>query len=306
MLFDTLVLSGGGIKGIQMLGALQYSYDKKILSDIKAYIGTSVGGIICYLLILGYMPKEIIANKLLTKLLGKIRSFDMVSLINGEGVIPFSEIQQIIEMFTLEKAGKFFTMKELEERYGKKLYLCTYNMSTAKECLISVETHPSMPVITALRMTSNLPLIFDRFKYENDYYLDGGLSNMFPIDHGIKIGKKIFGINMLSDEKTLYDKPEDGLLAYIARIIETSRRSLTIKNIENSDNGINFIITMSCNYNLLKMDIPMKEKLNVFSDGYQILKNEWETRSNIEDVIEYIGLQIDFNNSQIENITDKL
>lgn len=306
MLFDTLALSGGGIKGIQMLGALQYAYDRNIINSVIHYIGTSVGGIICYLLIIGYKPKEIISNKLLTKLLGKIRSFDMVSLINGEGVISFSEIQQIIEMFTLEKAGKFFTMKELEEKYNKKLYLCTYNMSLAKECLISAETHPTMPVITALRMSSNLPLIFDRFKYQNDYYIDGGLTNMFPVDYGLKIGsKKIFGINMLSDEKTLYDKPEDGLLSYIARIIETSRRSLTLKNIEKSDNGINFITTMSCNYNLLKMDIPMKEKLDVFSEGYQIVKNEWETRNDIEETIEYLVLQIDFEKTKIENNFDK-
>ena len=69
-MYDTLVLSGGGVNGILELGALQYCNDKNLLSSIKTYVGTSIGSIICYLLIIGYTPVEIIVylcthNKLL-------------------------------------------------------------------------------------------------------------------------------------------------------------------------------------------------------------------------------------------------
>ena len=57
--FDTLVLSGGSSKGILILGALQYAQDNFLLNKINKYIGTSVGSIICFLLLIGYTPIEI-------------------------------------------------------------------------------------------------------------------------------------------------------------------------------------------------------------------------------------------------------
>jgi hypothetical protein len=69
--YDTLVLSGGSSKGIIILGALQYLIDNYLISNIETYIGTSVGSIICYLLLIGYTPIEIIVyickNQLLEK-----------------------------------------------------------------------------------------------------------------------------------------------------------------------------------------------------------------------------------------------
>ena len=58
--FDTLVIAGGSSKGIVTLGALQYLYDNNIGKNINTYIGTSSGSIICFLLIIGYTPIEII------------------------------------------------------------------------------------------------------------------------------------------------------------------------------------------------------------------------------------------------------
>ena len=58
--FDTIVLSGGSIKGIVTLGALQYAKENYLLENIKTYIGTSSGAIISYLLAIGYNPIEMI------------------------------------------------------------------------------------------------------------------------------------------------------------------------------------------------------------------------------------------------------
>ena len=59
--YKNVVISGGAIKGIASLGALQYLVDNQFicLQDTLNYIGTSVGGIISYLLIIGYTPIEI-------------------------------------------------------------------------------------------------------------------------------------------------------------------------------------------------------------------------------------------------------
>ena len=49
--YDTLVLSGGSSKGIIILGCIQYLVDNYLLKGIETYIGTSVGSIICFLLL---------------------------------------------------------------------------------------------------------------------------------------------------------------------------------------------------------------------------------------------------------------
>ena len=58
--YNTLVLSGGGSKGIPMIGALQYLYDHDIIQEFDSFYGSSVGGILCVLIILGYTPRQII------------------------------------------------------------------------------------------------------------------------------------------------------------------------------------------------------------------------------------------------------
>ena len=60
-MYTTLVLSGGGVKGILMLGAIQYMIDNRLLEKTTTYIGTSVGAMIGYLLAIGYTPIEIVA-----------------------------------------------------------------------------------------------------------------------------------------------------------------------------------------------------------------------------------------------------
>ena len=62
--YEVLVLSGGGTKGVLQLGMLHGMYtNKKInFNRIHAYVGTSIGAISCFLLILGYLPVEILSH----------------------------------------------------------------------------------------------------------------------------------------------------------------------------------------------------------------------------------------------------
>jgi len=56
----TLCFSGGGIKGFSFLGALEGLIEKKIinLSEIRCFVGTSIGAMLSFLLILGWEIEE--------------------------------------------------------------------------------------------------------------------------------------------------------------------------------------------------------------------------------------------------------
>ena len=60
-MYKTLVLSGGGIKGIGVLGILTNLMEKGLidLKNFENFIGSSVGGIICCLLCLDQSPIDI-------------------------------------------------------------------------------------------------------------------------------------------------------------------------------------------------------------------------------------------------------
>jgi len=59
--YDTICLSGGGIKGFAFIGVLENLQIKSIIdiNKISYFVGTSIGSMMCYLLVLGYSVSEI-------------------------------------------------------------------------------------------------------------------------------------------------------------------------------------------------------------------------------------------------------
>ena len=59
--YNIIVLSGGGKKGMAQLGLLHGLYINKFINfnKIKIYVGTSIGAIINFLLVINYSPVEI-------------------------------------------------------------------------------------------------------------------------------------------------------------------------------------------------------------------------------------------------------
>ena len=62
---------------------------------------------------------------------------------------------------------------------GKKLTMIGTNFSKACETVFNYETYPLMSVITAIRISCSIPVIFEPVLFEGDYYIDGGLINNF-------------------------------------------------------------------------------------------------------------------------------
>lgn len=220
MEYDTLVLSGGGFRGIAQLGCLDYLYKQKKLIKVKTFIGTSIGAIINYLLIIGFTPQEIVSyiccndivpnvtaetNKVLSSLLTILvsenkldRAKDILSKISKYGIFDYNKIYSTLETMTRQKLDLIPTLEELYYITEKTLIVCTYkyNNNNGKACYISYKTNPTLNCLDALRMSSNIPLIFGEYSFEDYKYIDGGIIDNFPI-------------NYKHDEKDKEDKKED-------------------------------------------------------------------------------------------------
>ena len=148
--FDTIVIAGGSSKGILTLGALQYAYDNFILKKINTYIGTSSGSIICFLLLIGYTPIEIIVYLCTHQLLEKLQHFNIVAMLNGNGALSFSNIYEQLEKMTIDKLGYLPTFEDIYNNFKKKIICVTYNITDDKTEYISYETYPQLPCLIAL------------------------------------------------------------------------------------------------------------------------------------------------------------
>jgi NTE family protein len=266
--YNTLVLSGGSIKGCCTLGALQYFYDKQMLNKVSTYVGVSIGSIICYLLAIGYTPRELIVYTV-TQMDFQF-TFNIMAMTQGSGATSFYKIQEHIEKLTMNKLGTFLTLKALQERFGKTLICSTYNYTKGTVEYLSPETYPDLPCITALRMSANLPLIFDRFEYMGNFYLDGGIADNFPIDVVDFEGKKVLGIYM---ESKYENSDEWKILEYIYRLMFIPINQNTKYKVKNVSERCTILSLSSPNVKVFDMNQTPAAKLDMFSSGYHDTKN---------------------------------
>ena len=275
--FDTLVIAGGSSKGILTLGALQYAYDNNVLRKIDTYIGTSSGSIICFLLLIGYTPIEIIIYICTHQLLEKLQHFNIVAMLNGNGATSFSSIYEQLEKMTINKLGYLPTFNDLKKKFNKTLICVTYNLTDDKTEYISHLTHPNLHCLIGLKMSSNLPLIFENFKYGNKYYIDGGISDNFAIDIADKLGEKILGLFITSDNENFNCETDMNILEYIYKLIFIPISQSTEYKIKNISDKCKIIRLSYTKLKFFNFNINSKEKLDIFSCGYEQIKEQFDS-----------------------------
>lgn len=279
--YDTIILPGGGMKGFAVLGGIQACLDRDLLSQVKTYVGTSIGSVICYCLAIGYTPIEIMTYLHLNKYIEKMKHFNILDMVNGIGATSFNHVSECLEKMSLEKIGKLLTLGKLREQYGKTLICVSYNMTVSCVEYIGPDNYPDLPCITAVRMSSNIPLVFERFKYMDNYYVDGGIIDNFPVEHGNKICKnKAIAFDLKLDSKNLKDEPSEGILSYILKLFQIMmKQNNNIIKLEKTK-----IIPILCKdmFNAFDFSLNIKTRLDLFSNGYNDAKIYLEENYKIE------------------------
>ena len=270
--YDTIVLAGGSAKSIVTLGALQYIYDNYLHRNLKYYIGTSAGAMICYLLIIGYTPIEIIVYICTEQLLEKMQNFNVFSLVQGRGASSFNVIQEQLEKMTILKIGYLPTLKDLKTNFNKELVCTSYNLTESRTVFLNSQDYPNLPCITALRMTSNLPLIFENYKYGNSFYIDGGVSENFPIDYGDLIGNKVLGINLIQEIKDY--EPNMNTLEFIYKVMFIPIQQSIVHKISKASSKCKIIQLRYDKIKFFDFNVRSQMKMEMFSSGYQQISEE--------------------------------
>jgi predicted acylesterase/phospholipase RssA len=268
--FDTIVLSGGAAKGMCALGGLQCAEDNFLLRNVTTYIGTSVGAIICYLLAIGYKPSEIMVYICTNQLLERMKHFDVAGAMRGAGALSFHPITEQLEKMTIAKIGHLPNLGTLNEKYDKTLVCVTYNRSSKHPVYLSHETHPDLPCLTALRMSAGLPYIFEKFKYGNSFFTDGGICDNFALHKGEELGKKILGIVLDEKGDDFGDIATMKFLEELYGYLTTPISQATEYKIANASDKCT-IVRIKYAVKVFDFNLPSREKLEMFSHGYTVM-----------------------------------
>jgi predicted acylesterase/phospholipase RssA len=187
VLYRHLVISGGAIKSIAVLGCVKYLQEKDMLKNIITYVGTSAGTIMSLLLVCGYSCNEMIDILYSSMCNGDLLAFDINECVNffqTYGLNSGKNLEILVENILHRKLGvSDITFVELAKRTGKNLVICTSNMTKRTHEFFSVDTHPETSVKEAIRLSCSFPVLYTPTKYKEEYHLDGGIFNNYPLNY---------------------------------------------------------------------------------------------------------------------------
>lgn len=225
---NSLVISGGGTKGYLYLGAIKLLADYGILNRIKYYYGTSFGGLIVTALNLGWNLEETIKFSISFPL-DCIIDYDIDNFIANYGLVPKINYETIFKKIIKFKGhNENITFKELYVKTSKELHLIAFSLKQNKSIDLNYETTPDLKIWEGLYMTSALPILIPPFEYNNDIYIDGGISENFAMNR-VKLENKNKSIGICTGSykpewniitKDLKNKDIIGCLKYLMELFK--------------------------------------------------------------------------------------
>lgn len=179
-MIDTICIGSGGFKGISFISALNYLENQNYINieKINKYTCVSVGSFIGILLVIGYKINEL---------------YDLLKILDYNRIKPELNLDLMIDKFGFDNGDNFIeyvkiligkkidnpniSFLELYKLTKKEIYIATTNFSKNTEKIFNYKDTPDISICLALRMSISIPLIYTPVIFENDYYVDGALTN---------------------------------------------------------------------------------------------------------------------------------
>ncbi len=182
-MIDHIVLSSAGPNGLIQLGIISHIIEINLIDplNLKSIYASSAGSIIGLFLCLQIPIQEII-EYFIHRPLDKWFKLDMSQFMTHKGLVSSDCFHQLlVPFFNAYDIPITITMKELYDRTNTDFHIFT----TSVRDMISVDlnhiTFPELSVITAVSMSSSVPLLFTPVQFQDEYYMDGGVLKHCPV-----------------------------------------------------------------------------------------------------------------------------
>lgn len=275
--YDKLVLSGGSTKGLAYVGIIKYLEEKQIiLKNIKEFVGCSIGAFSALLMILGYSSSTLI--DIFSKYqLESLKNFKLSTFFETYGLDDGSKITKFIKVFIKNKNfDENITLQELYNLTNKNLVTVVTNVNEKKTIFISKDKFPDISVCLAVRMSMNLPFIYNPIEYNNELYVDGGISCNFPV----RFYSDTKNVLCICLKEFINSENIQSFDDYIYNILKTSLDTIeTIDMKYATDNNYDILlvkVNIPSNFNL---GVSNEKKDELYTIGYNSIKEFVENKN---------------------------
>jgi len=256
-----LVLSGGAIKGVAQIGALQYLEENNMLKDIKIISATSAGSIIGFLYMIGYSFLELfdfmkIIDMNNTKKINISNIFSKYGLDDGNRIIIV-----IKKLMNAKQIDENITFNDLFILTNKSLIITGTCINDKKVYYFNYKNYPEMKVLDAIRISISIPIIMTPCMFEGKMFVDGACIDNFPISI-FENKNKIIGI-YVTEEIKYVDKIKS-IDEYLINLVKCIFEGVVQKEISTEN-----IIVIRCN----KHSESQEDIIEMFEHGYNTAKN---------------------------------
>jgi predicted acylesterase/phospholipase RssA len=299
--YTAVVFSGGGAMAVSFIGAVRYLEHTAMLANIKAFAGTSAGCIISFLLILG-MNTEMIMEWVIEHLavLTDVDVDHILELPMRLGLDDGTALVESLRNALPQEWGRAVTFMELTKRSGKHFVVCATNVSKGAREFFSVDTMPHMDVVTAIRMSCSIPLVYTPVTHNGDLYVDGALHNNLPIDFSTStsmMNHHILALNIDIHYDQIIDinisiSANPNIFEYVFMLVRAAvmgancKSSSTDCDVPNT-RVVNLRASNKARFSVrsLKYDISTEDVKDMVQMGYNDMKKEFATTCSKQDNI---------------------
>ena len=301
-----LIFSGNALRSICFLGILRYIYFNKMDLDIRNVMGTSMGSFFALAFAMK-IPIDILETYVKEtsncKECTYINKEDIGNLFYLNGFDKTETYMKRLKKYIKEKYDvDDLTFLELSKKTGINLYVSSTNINTCKNFIFNINDSPNVSVFDAVSSSMTLPLISQPVYIDGYYYIDGGLTNNFPISYFKDTHRdNILGVAIvISDDFKISKIPKDTkdipLSKYIMQVLQllsvNSAITTFINKIEDKDDvlliqdsPIEFMVNLEITKDYIRKKITEEEIDKLIFQGYKEIHNYMKNRSVIQEDI---------------------
>lgn len=269
-----LILSGASTNFTGLLGALDELYQRNLHIQIKRYVGSSIGSVICFLLIIGYTPRVIyeVALNINYSLVDEITCDNVLGFFDNMGIIPAETMLSLLKIFMKIKQVDYdITFQQLYTQYKKKLRVVAWCVEDQESICFHAKKYPTLSVLKALEMSISIPFLFHPVFWMDKHYVDGGVLDNLPVKFAHNL-KTCIAINI--NLSTVLHPPLT-MLSYINAIFRRITKELSVLKIDKYQcPRIEVYIHDNC---FLNGNVSADFKQSLFIIGQQCAKNYFDS-----------------------------
>jgi predicted acylesterase/phospholipase RssA len=254
-----LVLSGGGIKGLALVGCLKALEKLNILNNFKTMAGTSVGALITALYVIGYSPDELYV--FIKKFnFGSLKNIKLLNLFTHLGVDDGCKMQVMIERMIVAKGHNAdITLETLYKHTNITILMTTVCLNTCKPVYLSHKTHPDLPLSTAIRMSTCIPWFYVPISYKGYLYTDGGCIDNYPIHLFKNKIEKVIGIYLVDSYSD--DAAIDNIESFSLQVFKCFMKGVAFNSIKGYEAKTVYVNLKDISATDYDIDVNKKRKL---------------------------------------------